>query len=62
MKIFMLLAFLVPYANFITLIHNAERVLQFIVAFLKLTYIDTMETFERKRKNARSGRVTRFEP
>jgi hypothetical protein len=59
---FLLLPFLVPSAKFIILIHCTERVLQFIVARLKLTYTNTMETSQRKRKNARSGRVVRFEP
>jgi hypothetical protein len=41
---------------------SAERVLQFITAHMKLIYMNIMETSQRKRKNARSGRVVRFEP
>jgi hypothetical protein len=56
------LPFLVVSTKFIILICCAERVLQFIVARLKLTYTNTMATSQRKIKNARSGRVVRFEP
>jgi hypothetical protein len=41
---------------------TVQRLLQSIVAHLKLTYINIMTTPQRKRKNARSGKVVRFEP
>jgi hypothetical protein len=59
---FMLLPFLAVSTKFIILIHCTKRVLQFIVAHLKLTYTSTMETSQRKRKNARSGKAVSFEP
>jgi hypothetical protein len=58
----LLMIFLAHCANFTIIIRCTERLLQFIVAFLKLTYIDIMKTSQSKRNNARRGKVVRFEP
>jgi hypothetical protein len=59
---FLSLPFLVHHAKVTIRIRCVDRLLQYIVARLKLTHTNIIATSQSKIKNARSGKVVRFEP